>query len=460
MHILVIGGGPGGYVAAIRAVQLGATVTLVEKAALGGTCLNVGCIPTKSLLHSAELYEAAKRGERAGVLANPKLDFGQVQAYKQETVTKLVKGVEGLLRANKVAVVKGEAMFAGRNAVWVKTANETQKISADKIIIASGSVPAVPPVPGIDGVCCIDSTDALALKKVPKSLVIIGGGVIGMELATAYASFGSKVSVVEMMPEILPMLDQELVNIVRKCMARTVRFMTDTKVLSVNSGEQHALVHVEQAGEQHTLECEKVLVCVGRRADTDSLNLETAGVAQERGGAILVDRNMETNVPGIYAIGDCTGGTMLAHVASAQGEAAAEHAMGYATAYEGQTAPSCVYTTPEIALVGLSEADAKRKGIEYCIGRFPLAANGRSLIINGGVGMVKAVVGAKYGQILGVGIVGPFATELIAEAALAIRLETTAEELISTIHAHPTVGESVREAVLSSKGRAIHILNR
>lgn len=457
--VLVIGGGPGGYVAAIRAAQLGAAVTLVEKGELGGTCLNVGCIPTKALLHSAALYQSAQNGDKIGISATPVLDFAKVQAHKQATTDRLVKGVYALMKANKIQVIKGEAAFEGPHAVVVRAADGETHITADSIIIASGSVPAAPPIPGLDGARCIDSTGALALQEVPKSMVIIGGGVIGVELATAYRAFGAEITIVEMLPEILPMVDADLTAVVKREFKKAkVQILTSAKVLSVSETDSAASVTLEtQQGEQ-VLECERVLVCIGRRANTQSLGLEQAGIAHDR-GRIIVNNNMETNIPGVYAIGDCLGKTMLAHVASAQGEVAAENAMGHKTVYDEKTNPSCVYTDPEIAAVGLTEAQAKEKGLHYVIGKFPLSANGKALIENNGVGMVKIIAGAQYHEILGVGIVGPRATDLIAQAALAIRVEATVDELISTIHAHPTIGEAMHEAALAVEGRAIHMMN-
>ncbi len=457
--ILVIGGGPGGYVAAIRAAQLGAEVTLVEKENIGGTCLNVGCIPTKALLHSAELFVNAKEGAKMGVIASPELDFAKVQSHKSAVTAKLVKGVEGLLKANKVNIIRGTARFEGPREVVVDTKDGAESVSADKIIIASGSVPVRPPIPGLEGESCLDSTGALALTGVPASMVIIGGGVIGVELATAYSAFNTNVTIVEMLPEILPMFDADLVKVVRRSLQkRGVTIMTGTKVLSVENGAV-ANVNVETERGAATIQGEKVLVCIGRRTNTDELGLDKAGIAHDR-GRVCVNEYMETNVPGVYAIGDCLGKTMLAHVASAQGEAAAENALGAREVYDEKTNPSCVYGSPELAMVGMTEAQAQQKGRNYVVGKFPLSANGKSLIENGGVGFVKIIAGQKYREILGVGIVGPRATDLIAEAALAIRLEATIDELISTIHAHPTVGEAMREAALKVDGRAIHMLNK
>jgi dihydrolipoamide dehydrogenase len=457
--IVVIGGGPGGYVAAIRAAQLGAEVTLVEKEHMGGTCLNVGCIPTKALLHAAELYEEVREGASCGVIAEAKVDFTKTQAYKAGVVNKLVSGIEGLMKVNKVQVIYGTASFTGPKTLSVNGKDGKTELSPDKIIIATGSIPAKPPIPGIDSPQCIDSTGALSLEAVPERMIIIGGGVIGVEMCTAYTSLGCKVTIVEMLEEILPPMDRELTGILRKKLEKKgVQILTGAKVLSLESKGSLGAVTIEDRGEKKILEAEKILVCVGRRTNTADLNLDAAGIKNDR-GKIQVDAGQRTNVDGVYAIGDCTGGAMLAHIASAQGEIAAENAMGHAASWDPKTNPACVYTNPEFAGVGLNEEQAKAKGVDYIVGKFPLMANGKTLIM-GGDGVVKIIAGKKYHEVLGVHMVGPRATDLITEGALAIRVEATVDELISTIHAHPTVGEAIREAALAVEGRAIHIPNR
>ncbi|MDR2492127.1 MAG: dihydrolipoyl dehydrogenase [Coriobacteriales bacterium] len=458
--LAIIGGGPGGYVAAIRAAQLGGDVTVIEKGELGGTCLNAGCIPTKALLHAAGYLTMAQKASLCGVTLNASLDFAKTQAYKAGVVAQLVVGVTGLLKANKVRTIKGEASFTERRTLQVKAADgSSEQIEFDKAIIASGSTAIMPPIPGLDLPVCMDSTDALALAAVPKSMVVIGGGVIGVEMATAYAAFGTQVTIVEMMDRIVPLIDREMGAFVRsKLEAKGIAVMTEAKLLSVQEHNKVAEVSVEAMGSVQTLSAERVLVAIGRRADTESLNLEGIGIAANR-GCIVVDSRQRTSVEGIYAIGDCTGGTMLAHVASQQGEAAAENALGHYVDYDGKTVPSCVYTDPELASVGLSEEQAKERGVDYIVGRFPLAANGKSLVM-GSDGLVKIIAGKRYGEILGVHIVGPRATDLIVEGALAIGLEATLDELIATVHAHPTVGEALREAALAAQGRAIHMPNK
>ena len=464
--VIVIGGGPGGYVAAIRAAQLGAKVTLIEKQYLGGTCLNVGCIPTKCLLHSAELVEDIKnQGKDIGVeVDGVKVNFQQVIAHKNDISKKLTSGVAGLLKMNKVKKIDGEATFVGEKKLSVKKADgTTEEMTADAIIVATGSVNSQPPIPGLkENPNCIDSTGALSLEALPKSMVVIGGGVIGLELACAYASFGTKITVVEAMDHMLPMLDGDLTKIGVEHMKKMgMEFNLECPVQSVESSPVGAkVVCKNKAGETVSFEAEKVLVAIGRRANTASLNLEAGKLDNDR-GRIIVNAKMETSVPGVYAIGDCVfGHAQLAHTASAMGEVAAENIMGIPAIYDEKTNPTCVYIEPEAASVGLTEEQCKAQGIEYKVGKFPMSANGKALIINGGEGLVKIIADAKYGEVLGMHIIGPRATDLIAEGALAIRLEATVDELISTIHSHPTVTETMREAALNLEKRAIHTINK
>lgn len=464
--VLVVGGGPGGYVAAIRAAQLGAKVTLIEKQYLGGTCLNVGCIPTKCLLHSAELVEDIKnQGKDIGVEVNGvKVNFQQVIAHKNDISKKLTSGVAGLLKMNKVKKIDGEATFVGEKKLSVKKADGTiEEMTADAIIVATGSVNSQPPIPGLkENPNCIDSTGALSLEALPKSMVVIGGGVIGLELACAYASFGTKITVVEAMDHMLPMLDGDLTKIGVEHMKKMgMEFNLECPVQSVEPSPVGAkVVCKNKAGETVSFEAEKVLVAIGRRANTASLNLEAGKLDNDR-GRIIVNDKMETSVPGVYAIGDCVfGHAQLAHTASAMGEVAAENIMGIPAVYDEKTNPTCVYIEPEAASVGLTEEQCKAQGIEYKVGKFPMSANGKALIINGGEGLVKIIADTKYGEVLGMHIIGPRATDLIAEGALAIRLEATVDELISTIHSHPTVTETMREAALNLEKRAIHTINK
>ena len=464
--VIVIGGGPGGYVAAIRAAQLGAKVTLIEKQYLGGTCLNVGCIPTKCLLHSAELVEDIKnQGKDIGVeVDGVKVNFQQVIAHKNDISKKLTGGVAGLLKMNKVKKIDGEATFVGEKKLSVKKADgTTEEMTADAIIVATGSVNSQPPIPGLkENPNCIDSTGDLSLEELPKTMVVIGGGVIGLELACAYAGFGTKITVVEAMDHMLPMLDGDLTKIgVAHMKKMGMEFNLECPVQSVEESPVGAkVVCKNKAGETVSFEAEKVLVAIGRKANTASLNLEAGKIDNDR-GRIIVNDKMETNVPGVYAIGDCVlGHAQLAHTASAMGEVAAENIMGQEAHYDEKTNPTCVYIEPEAASVGLTEEQCKAQGLEYKVGKFPMSANGKALILNGGEGIVKIIAGKEFGEILGMHIIGPRATDLICEGALAIEGEMTLDEIIATIHSHPTVTETMREAALQAEKRAIHTSNK
>lgn len=456
--VLVIGGGPGGYVAAIRAAQLGAKVTLAERAEIGGTCLNRGCMPTKALLYSSEVYELATNSVDIGIIGRDvAVDWPRVQATRQSVSDKLTGGVRALMRANKVTVVEGEAKFTGPKTVEVggKTLNP------DRIIIAVGSKPVMPPIPGLkECPACIDSTACLKMDHIPESLVVIGGGVIGVELGSVYRRFGSKVSVLELQDRILPQMDGELAELAAaQLVAEGMDLRTGAKVTRVDTTTNGAAVHAEIGGKDTVFEAEKVLVCVGRSPNLEGLGLDKAGIAVE-GGFIKVDKRLETSVPGVFAVGDCSGRLMLAHAAMAMGEAAAENAMGGEAGFNEDMSPACAYVGPEIAGVGYTEERAKELGIEYIVGRFPTSANGRSLVSGCTGGLIKVLAGPKFGEILGVHILAPSATELIEEAALAIRLEATLDELTDTIHCHPTVAEALREAALAAQKRAIHIPNK
>ena len=456
--VLVIGGGPGGYVAAIRAAQLGAKVTLAERAEIGGTCLNRGCMPTKALLHSSEVYELATNSVDIGIIGRDvAVDWPRVQATRQSVSDKLTGGVRALMRANKVTVVEGEAKFTGPKTV--KVGDKT--LNPDKIIIAVGSKPVMPPIPGLkECPACIDSTACLKLDHIPESLVVIGGGVIGVELGSVYRRFGSKVSVLELQDRILPQMDGELAELAAaQLVAEGMDLRTGAKVTRVDTTTNGAAVHAEIGGKDTVFEAEKVLVCVGRSPNLEGLGLDKAGIAVE-GGFIKVDKRLETSVPGVFAVGDCSGRLMLAHAAMAMGEAAAKNAMGGEAGFNEDMSPACAYVGPEIAGVGYTEERAKELGIEYIVGRFPTSANGRSLVSGCTGGIIKVLAGPKFGEILGVHILAPSATELIEEAALAIRLEATLDELTDTIHCHPTVAEALREAALAAQKRAIHIPNK
>ena len=456
--VLVIGGGPGGYVAAIRAAQMGGKVTLVEKDELGGTCLNRGCMPTKAMLHTSEIYEQATNSANIGIIgADVQVDWEKVQGFRASVVERLTSGVKALLRLNKVTVVNGEAVFTGPKTV--KAGN--QELTADKVIICAGSYPIIPGIPGLkESKATIDSTACLSLDHIPESLVVIGGGVIGLELGSVYRRYGTKVTVVEMQPRLLPLMDGELTMLAEaKLKSEGLEILTSTSVVSVADTDKGANVTIKGPDGEKVIEAEKILVCVGRGPNTAGLALDKAGI-EVKDGFIQTNEKMETNVPGVYAVGDCTGKLMLAHAAMAMGEVAAENALGGDRVFKPEMSPSCAYIGPEFAGVGYTEERAKELGIAYKVGKFPTSGNGRSLVAGHTDGMIKILSGEKYGEILGVHILAPSATELIEEAALAITLEATVKEFTETIHCHPTVAEAVRECALNVDKKAIHIPNK
>lgn len=461
MKVVVLGGGPGGYVCAIRLAQLGAEVTLVEKHRMGGTCLNVGCIPTKVLLHTAELYDTLrKEGAELGIMAGHlQLNWTALQARKQQIVDQLVGGVEGLLQSNGIRRISGQGRFLDKNKLQVTLSEGgLETVQFDKAVIATGSEPRIVPIQGVELRGVITSTEALSLEQVPKSICIIGGGVIGCEFAGVFSAFGTEVTIVEALPELMAALDQDIVEVFRtQSAAAGVRIHTDSKVQSIQQEDGGLLVKVATPSGPLSVAAEKVLLAIGRGPVTKNLGLEALGIKLER-GTILVDRRtMQTNLDNIYAIGDCNGGIQLAHVASAEGVLAAETIMGKRPSISFKAIPSGVYTKPELASVGLSEKEALAQGYRVKTGTFPLYANGKSLIMGEGYGLVKFVTAADTGEILGLHMAGPRATDLIVEGALALRLEATIEEILSTIHGHPTVGEALHEAAHAVHGTAIHL---
>lgn len=453
-RIVIIGAGPGGYVAAVRAAHLGADVTLIEKKAIGGTCLNVGCIPTKVLLHTAELLSTLKSdAKRIGVLVdNPRLDWKALMRRKTMTVSRLSAGTLELVKGNGVEYVEGAATI--KDAKTVEAADRT--FEADAIIIATGSIPDVHDTPGFDLEGVITSDEALSLEEVPQSMIVSGGGIIGMEFAAAYASFGTQVSVVVTSPEILRNLDSDIAVILRKTLEKKgVSFYTGASITKVEKEDGRLNVFMDVQGKPETLKAEKLLVAKGRKPYTDGLGLEALGIETKR-GRIVTDSFMETNVKGIYAIGDCVNDYMLAHVASKEGETAVDNIMGIPVKMDYSTTPGAIYTSPEVATVGLMEKEAAKKGIDIKVGVFPLMMNGKSMITGDTGGMVKIIADATTKKIIGVQMVGGPATDMIAEGALAIHFGATPDDLINTIHAHPTVAESVMEAASNVFGRAIH----
>ncbi len=456
--IIIIGGGPGGYVAAIRAAQLGAQVTLIERDSLGGTCLNRGCIPTKALLQSADILAEIRNATAFGVsVEKVSLDFSAVSKRKEAVIKQLVSGVNSLMMKNNINVIKGIGTLIDPKTVEIL--GENSKISADNIIIATGSEASTVPIKGIDEPGVITSNEALTLEQLPKSIVIIGGGVIGLEFAQVMHRMGSKVTIVEMMPQVLPNEDTEIANMLADILRKDgIEIFTSAAVTGVKSAKPDEKVvsfTTKDGGGEQERSGEKVLLSVGRRPNTDDLGADKIGLALEK-GRIVVNERMETNIPGVYAIGDVVGGLMLAHVAMEEGKCAVENILGGECEMDYQVTPRCVYTSPEVAGVGLTEAEAKEECGDIKIGRFPFMASGRALIMGETAGMVKIIADAHYGQILGVQILGPQATELIAEAALSMKMEATFDDIASTIHAHPTLSEAMMEAALAVDGRAIH----
>ncbi len=454
--IVVIGGGPGGYVAALRAAQLGAKTAVVERDRFGGTCLVRGCIPTKALIQSSELYSLARAGAPFGLLASEVgFDWTVAQKRKTAVVDQLVKGVEGLLKAGGVTMMKGTACLAGGGVVDVGG----EQVQAKDIIIATGSAVARVPLKGAEHT--IDSDQILELKEIPKRLAVIGGGVVGMEFAAMFAALGSKVTVFEMLPQILPMVDADLVAAYTKHLGRLgAEVHTASKVAGVVKAKGTLRVRFSSEGQDAEVDADQVLLAVGRVPYTQGLEAENAGVKLER-GRVVVDSHLHTAAEGVWAIGDVIGGIMLAHIASYEGVCAAENiASGGDRVPDYHAAPNCIYTDPEIAHVGLGEKEAVEKGIAVKIGRFPFSASGRALTLGQTEGFVKVLADASSGRLLGAHIIGPRATDLIAEATLAVQNGLTLEQIDLTIHAHPTLPESLLEAALAAQGRAIHIANR
>ncbi len=459
--VIVIGGGPGGYVAAIRAAQLGGKVVLVEKDSLGGVCLNRGCIPTKAMLSAADVYNTiANRSEEYGVtVSGISLDYTKVIARRQKVVKTLVAGVGYLMKKNNIQVKNGTGRLVSNTTVEVTGADGSKEtVSAKNIIIASGSEPVKVPIPGLEGENVWDSDGALAANSVPESILIIGAGAIGLEWAYIFKKFGSDVTVVELMEHILPQNDSEIADELARSLKKAgIKIMTGRKVTGVESkGGMMVSTITDAAGAgAQQIESRKILVAVGRRPVSGGMGLEELGVKTER-GRILVNDRMETSVPGIYAIGDVTGGMLLAHKASEEGVAASENVMGKKTRMNYNVLPAAVYTTPEVAAVGMSEQAVKEKGIDYKVGRFQFRPNGKAMALGENEGMVKIISDAKYGEVLGCHMVGPHVTDMIHEIVIAMAAEATVETIGRAIHAHPTLSEVVKEAALDVYGEAIH----
>ncbi|MBE7415534.1 MAG: dihydrolipoyl dehydrogenase [Deltaproteobacteria bacterium] len=456
--IVVVGAGPGGYVAAIRAAQLGARTALVERDSIGGTCLNRGCIPTKALYYSAKALAASKHAADFGVnVGEISFDLAKAVERKDGVVKKLVGGVEQLLKGNKVEVIKGSGFLESAGRVRVESNGSTETIAAKSVIVATGSEPAMIPAFNIDRKNVLTSTEMLDVRKVPESLLVIGGGVMGCEFATLFSAFGSRVMVVELLPSILTTEDKMVSRVIAKRFKETgVNVLTDVQVEAVVPEDGCVKTRLKDGREFMT---EKVMVAIGRSFNSSGIGLDALGVNIEK-GRIAVDERMETNVKGVYAIGDVTGKMLLAHVASTQGIVAVNAALGKDARMDYSVIPAGIFTDPEIASVGLREKDAEEKGIEVRVGRFPYAASGKALGMGETEGFVQIVADPGTDKVLGCSIVGAHATDLIGEAALAMRAGVTVKELAETIHAHPTLPELVMEAAEDVHGMAIHKIGR
>ena len=458
---LIIGSGPGGYVAAIRLGQLGKQVTIVERDSIGGVCLNWGCIPSKALIHFASTYERVKHGSEIGIEATGvTADLKKFQGFKKGVVEKLTGGVGMLLKGNKVDVVRGQAKFTGANTVEVAGKKETETIEFRNCIVATGAKPIEIPGFAFDGKSVIGAKDALELEQLPARMVVIGGGVIGLELGTAYAKLGTKVTVVEALDQLLPGQDPTIVKMVEKGLRkRGVEWHLKAKAKGYRAVAGGLEVDIETEKGPAAIPCDRILAAVGFRPITDVLDLPKAGVKTDAKGFLATDKQGRTNIPHIFAIGDVAGPPFLAHKASKEGIIAAEVIAGHKQEKDFVT-PGAIFTDPEIATAGMTEADAEKAGIKVKVGKFAFVANGRALSMNETDGFVKVVSDAANDVLLGVQMVGPEVSNLISEAVLAIEMGASAEDIALTVHPHPTLSEALMEACEAVYGRSIHGVNR
>ncbi len=455
--VIIIGAGPAGYVAAIRAAQLGAEVSLIEEAQVGGTCLNRGCIPTKSLLASTEALSLIRRAKRLGIEVDGiKPDFTCMMERKNEVVSRVVKGVEYLLKANKVKLVKGKASFLDLHKVEVKTPQGKEKIEGDFTIIATGSKPVLLPFIDFNHPAVLTSERALELTHIPQSLLIVGAGVIGCEFASIFGPLGTQITMVELMDTILPQEDKRISLMMKQILQkRGINIFTHTRLEEITDYQKDSLTARLDNGEK--ISPEKMLVCVGRSPYTEGVGLENLDLRLDQKGNILVNERMQTNQERAYAIGDVVGGYLLAHVAFEEGIVAAENALGVNSKIDYTSIPNSIFTSPQIATVGLTLDKARERGIEARIGRFRFSASGKAQALDETDGFVQLVVEEESGEILGGQIIGPHAADLVHEIALAVRWELTVDEIGSTVHAHPTLSEVVMEAARKAQGKPIHM---
>ncbi len=460
--VIVIGGGPGGYVAAIRAAQLGLKTACIEgRAALGGTCLNVGCIPSKALLESSHLYhEITHEAKSHGIkVKDASLDLGTMIKRKEEVVRSLTKGIEGLFKKNKIAWLQGFGSFDGPGKVKVKSSDGSEKsYTAKTFVIATGSEPVELKIAPFDGTSIVSSTEALAFDQVPDHLVVIGGGYIGLEMGSVWARLGAKVSVVEAADKLVPAMDSAICAQMKKVLEKQgLEFHLGTKMTAAEKkGKKVRVTCVKDNGEPLVLECDKLLICVGRKPYTKALGLETIGLATRQDGKIETDKHFKTKVDNVYAIGDVIDGPMLAHKAEDEGMAVAEIIAGKVGHVNYDAIPGVVYTWPEMAAVGITEDEAKKRGIAVNIGQVPFIANGRAKAMGDTDGFIKVIADATTDRILGVHMIGPNVSELIAEAVVALEFKASSEDLARSTHAHPTLSEVMKEACLAVEKRAIH----
>jgi dihydrolipoamide dehydrogenase len=463
--IAVIGSGPGGYVAALRAAQLGASVACIEREWIGGVCLNEGCIPTKALLRSAEVYALVKDAATFGVVAGtPSVDWSGMQARKEQVVKQMVGGVTMLLQRAGVEVIRGEAILSTPTTLSVRLEDGQDTVVAERVIVATGSRTMAVPIPGLDGPAVINHRGALELESLPDSLAIIGGGVIGCEYASLFAALGVDVTVIEMLPRLVPLMDAAIgEGLAWSLGQRGVAIHTGTRVTGVTSGASGARVSMVTPEGEQQVEAQWVLSAIGRSPNVENLGLEALGIKPTRKG-IQTDHRMRTAVPGLYAIGDVAAeGPMLAHVASHQGIVAVEDALlgtaerGHGAGMDYRAVPSCVFTIPEAAAVGMTEEEARTAGYEVQVGVFALPNNGKAVTLGETEGFVKVVAEAEHGAVLGMHVMGPHASDLVLEGTMAVAFEATLDEMERTIHPHPTLGEAIGEAALAARGRALHL---
>ncbi|HBY56458.1 MAG TPA: dihydrolipoyl dehydrogenase [Candidatus Atribacteria bacterium] len=459
IDVVIIGGGPGGYVAAIKGAHLGLRVVLIEKDKLGGVCLNRGCIPTKALVSTAEMLNHLQRAEEFGIqVKDYSFDFPAIMKRKDLITQRLSSGVGQLMKANQIRVIRGEGQIIEPGTVEVLDA-EGQKeiIKTRNIIIATGSKVMRLPIPGIDNEGVITSDDALSLSELPSKMIIIGGGVVGIEFAGIFNTLGVEVTVVEMLPRILLPIDEEIARRLAQLLKRKgIEILTDCKVKEIKKNHQNLEVLVTTTDGEKKLETEKVLLAAGRLPDLGGIDVQRLGIELD-GKAIKVDEKMKTNIPGIYAVGDVVGKIMLAHVASREGIVAVENIAGKEVLMDYRVVPNCVFSMPEVASVGLTEEEARKENNNIKVSKFPFMANGKALGMGETEGMVKMVVNADTSELLGVHILGAHASDLIAEGTLALSLDATAFEIVNTIHAHPTLAETIAEAAEGLIGKPIHI---